>query len=95
MINRMINLTTKNSGGTRRAEVTARADGNGASETFTFIIKGKSFSTGAVTFTAGQEKTVGVGHDQTGVGLVEVSSTPSNKKIGPCNLDLDAAEDGC
>ncbi|MGD0013830.1 MAG: hypothetical protein ABSD56_05330 [Bryobacteraceae bacterium] len=95
MIDRMINLTTKNAGGNRRAEVDARADAKGAEETFTFVIKGKAFSTGAEIFAPNEEKTVSVTHDQNGKGLVSVSSTPSNQKAGPCDLDLDAAVDGC
>jgi hypothetical protein len=93
MIVRMINLTTTNSGGVKKATVTAKEGGEGSTEVFNFTVIDQNVST-TVTFAAGEEKDVSVAHTASGQGLVFATNQASGL-TQHCFLDVDAASSGC
>jgi hypothetical protein len=93
MIVRMLNLSTANSGGVKRATVTAKEGVQGASEVFKFTIVDQNL-TATVAFGPDEEKDVSVIHTATGKGLVIVTNLASGMTLH-CFLDVDAASDGC
>jgi hypothetical protein len=93
MIIRMLNLTTTNSGGVKKATVTAKEGGKGSTEVFNFTIIDQNVST-TVTFGADEEKDVSVTHTATGQGLVFATNQASGLTLH-CWLDVDAPSSGC
>ena len=93
MIVRMLNLTTTNSGGVKKATVTAMEGGLGSTEVFNFTVIDQNVST-TVVFTANQQQDVSVTHTATGQGLVIATNQASGLTLH-CWLDVDAASDGC
>ena len=93
MIVRMLNLTTTNIGGAKKATVTAKEGGQGSTEVFNFTILDQNVST-TVSFGPGEEKDVSVSHTATGQGLVFATNQASGLTLH-CFLDVDAASSGC
>lgn len=93
MIIRMLNLTTTNSGGVKKATVTAKEGGLGSTEVFNFTIIDQNQST-TVVFGADEEKDVSVTHTATGEGLVIATNQASGLTLH-CWLNVDAPSSGC
>jgi hypothetical protein len=89
----MINLTTTNVGGVKKATVTATEGGDGSTEVFNFTIIDQNVST-TQTFTAGQQKDVSIVHTASGTGLVICTNQASGLTLH-CFLDVDAPSAGC
>ena len=93
MIIRMLNLTTTNSGGVKKASITAKEGGDGSTETFTFTVLDQNLSA-TETFAKDEERTVTVTHTASGQGLVIVTNQSSGL-TRHCFLDVDAPSSTC
>ena len=85
MINLLINITTSNAGGSKKACVFATNDATAGQQTITFTVIDQTH-VATEQFAAGEGKVVCVNHTATGQGFVVASSgTSMDRRF--CNVD--------